>query len=126
MIDKSYTIHYAIVAVAHWQSGLGQQQQGLHRFENTMAWESAVGGAIARASRNTNSGGEETAIREQIKEPLLLTTVVQMLNRCSVPKTGRTSFSDALFWFFFGQAKKNKEYSGIPKEAKQLKLIGPS
>ena len=75
-----------------------------------MAYESAVGGAIARASRNTNSGGEETAIREQIKEPLLLTTVVQMPNRCSSQKTGCTSFSGAFFWFFFGQAKKNKEY----------------
>jgi hypothetical protein len=47
---------------------------------------------------------------EPIKEPIFFTTVAPKLNRSSSQKTGRTSFSGALFWFFFGQAKKNKEY----------------
>jgi len=47
---------------------------------------------------------------EHIKEPLLFITAVLKPNRSSSQKTGRTSFSGALFWFFFGQAKKNKEY----------------
>jgi hypothetical protein len=50
---------------------------------------------------------------EPIKEPMLFITVAQKLNRSSSQKTGRTSFSGAFFWFFFGQAKKNKQYFEI-------------
>ena len=36
-------------------------------------------------------------------------TVVQKLNQTSSPENGLYSFSGVLFWFFFAQAKKNKE-----------------
>jgi len=37
-------------------------------------------------------------------------TVVQKLNPTSFPKTRCTSFSDRLFWYFFGEAKKYKQF----------------
>ena len=47
---------------------------------------------------------------KSINEPLLLTTVVQKLNRSYSPENGLSSFSGRLFWYFFGEAKKYKEY----------------
>jgi hypothetical protein len=40
-------------------------------------------------------------------------TVAQKLNPTSSPENGLLSFSGALFWFFFGQAKKNNKLSKI-------------
>jgi hypothetical protein len=42
-------------------------------------------------------------------------TEAPALNPTSSPKTSRTSFSGALFCFFFGQAKKKREHT-IPRE----------
>jgi len=40
--------------------------------------------------------------------PEVQATLAQMLNQTSSPENGLLSFSGVLFWFFFAQAKKNK------------------
>jgi hypothetical protein len=70
---------------------------------------------------------------QDIREQKPGTTVAQKLNQGSIPPSGcipcpsgQAGMAGLLFWFFFGEAKKNKKQAEVSRDVNPAAILLPS